>query len=265
MSKKYLSAAIVLLASILTNPQLLAADAPIVGDAAAGKQKITVCATCHAEDGNSVISTNPSLAGQHPSYLIQAMTEYQQGANGPRNNAIMAGMVAGLSAQDIADIAAYYSSQTPKIGAADPTLVKQGEALYRGGDVERGIPACIACHGPTGEGNGLAKFPAVAGQNPDYIIAALKEYQSGARQNVMMQDVAGKLTDADMRTVATYIYGLYPTGTKLPEEAPAATPAAASATNTNAATATPAAAATDTTNTAVPATAAPAAATTQTQ
>lgn len=214
---------VILLASILTNQQVFAASAPVVGNADAGKEKITVCTTCHAEDGNSVIPANPSLAGQHASYLIQSLTEYQQGANGPRDNAIMAGMSAGLSAQDIADIAAYYSSQTRKVGEANPALVEQGQALYRGGDIQRGIPACAACHSPTGSGNDLAKFPAIAGQHPDYLIAALKEYQSGARKNAMMNDIAAKLTDADMQAVSSYMYGLYPTGMELPkEEEPAA-------------------------------------------
>ena len=197
---------------------------PIVGDPAAGQQKITTCAACHGQDGNSPIPVNPNLAAQHPEYITQALIEYQKGI---RPNPVMAGMAAGLSAQDIADIAAYYSTQAEKVGEADPALVKQGEALYRAGDQDRGIPACMACHGPVGDGNGPAKFPRVANQNPDYVLAALKEYQSGTRPspNNMMNDIAERLSDKEMQAVASYIYGRYPTGMKLSKPTPTAAPA----------------------------------------
>lgn len=221
--------------SLASTSALYAAEAPIVGDPTAGGQKIKVCTTCHSQDGNSVIPTNPSLAGQHEEYLVHALTEYQKGPSGTRNNPIMMGMAANLSAQDIADIAAYYSSQQHKIGEADPALVARGEALYRGGDASKGIPACMACHGPTGSGNGPAKIPAIAGQHPDYFVASLKEYQIGNRQNVMMDAIANKMSDADMQAVASYVYGLYPTGTQPVEETPATTSTAATKTTTSSA------------------------------
>ena len=117
------------------------------------------------------------------------------------------------------------------MGEADPNLVKQGEALYKAGDQKRGIPAWMACHGPTGAGNGPANFPKVAGQNPDHVIAALKEYQVGNRQQDMMVDISQKLNDKDMQAVASYIYGLYPAGMKLPQET--TTAAAGTPTSTN--------------------------------
>lgn len=212
---------LIALASALTVSTLIAQEAttPVIGDAAAGKQKITTCVACHAEDGNSPITANPNLAGQHPEYIIRALNEYQQGI---RTNPIMAGMAAGLSQQDIADIAAYYSEQAEKVGEADPALVEQGEMLYRAGDQQRGIPACMACHGPTGDGNGPALFPRVANQHPDYMMVALKEYQAGTRPSIngIMNDIAQKLNDKDMQAVASYIYGLYPAGMKLPEPTP---------------------------------------------
>jgi cytochrome c553 len=155
------------------------------------------------------------LAGQHEQYLKEALQEYKEGE---RANPIMAGMVANLSEQDMADLAAYFASQTEKVGEADPSLLEKGQLLYRAGDQERGIPACIGCHGPAGQGNGPANFPKLGGQNPDYVIAALKAYQTGQRTEGPMQDIAFKMNDTDMQAVASYIYGLYPAGTKLPEE-----------------------------------------------
>jgi cytochrome c553 len=240
------------ISSILT-AQLAFADqaAPIVGDATAGKQKISTCAACHGEDGNSPIATYPNLAGQHPEYIISALNEFQQGT---RTSPLMGGMAAGLSAQDMADIAAYYSAQAEIVGAADPALVKQGEILYRAGDPDREIPACMACHGPVGDGNGPAKFPRVANQNPAYLIEALQEFRSGSRSspNNMMNDISERLSDKDMQAVASYMYGLYPTGMKLPEPTPAAGATTAAAGTTAPATATTPAAATAPSSAATP-------------
>ncbi len=188
----------------------------IQGNAAAGAKKITTCVACHGTDGNSPISANPNLAGQHEQYLLDVLREYK---NGERSNPIMAGMVANLSEQDMADLAAYFASQKENIGETDPALLQRGQQLYRAGDKNKDIPACIGCHGPTGEGNGPALFPKIAGQNPDYIMAALKSYQQeGVRDNVMMQDIASKMSDSDMLAVSSYIYGLYPAGVELPKD-----------------------------------------------
>ena len=132
----------------------LTTEAQTPGDAEAGKQKATTCAACHGPDGNSAIPMNPKLAGQHANYLVKQLKEFklasQTGGEEGRNNAVMNGMAAPLSEQDMQDIAAYYSEQTLKEGTTPEEVIEPGEALYRGGDLERGITACMACHGPRG-------------------------------------------------------------------------------------------------------------------
>ncbi|MDX1569393.1 MAG: c-type cytochrome [Xanthomonadales bacterium] len=182
------------------------------GDAAAGANKITTCLACHGQDGNSVNGEWPKLAGQHQRYLVRQLSLYKSGG---RQNAIMAGMSAALSEQDMADIAAHYSSQTLKPGVADPALVDHGEELYRSGDAERAIPACMACHGPTGEGNPLALYPRLAGQHAQYTATQLKLFRDGAvwgtgeKANAVMSEVAAGLTDADIEALASYLQGLH--------------------------------------------------------
>ena len=130
------------------------------GDPTAGKAKSAVCAACHNADGNSTVTQYPKLAGQSADYLVKQLQEYKSGA---RVNAIMVGMVAPLSPQDMEDLAAYFSSQQVARGAADPALAPAGEAMFRGGNLTSGVAACAACHGATGAGNPAAKFPALAG------------------------------------------------------------------------------------------------------
>ncbi len=190
-------------------------DAP-VGDAEAGKAKTLVCAACHGTDGNSSIPMNPKLAGQHANYIAKQLQEFklamQTGGKEGRNNAIMGMQANVLSEQDMLDIAAYYQSQESKIGAAPEDVIPSGEALYRGGDAERKITACIACHGPRGNGMGLAGFPDISGQHAEYTAAQLKMFRSGDRNNdmnAMMRDIAKKLTDEDIEILSQYLAGLY--------------------------------------------------------
>lgn len=178
------------------------------GDAAAGKQKAATCAACHGADGNSSNAQYPKLAGQHASYLYKELMNFK---HGQRVNAIMQGMVSGLSDQDMQNLAAYFSQQTMKPGVADPKLVAQGETLYRGGDPQRGIPACSGCHGPAGRGNPLARFPRLAGQHAEYLASQLKMFRSMQRHNDpngMMRGVAANMTDQQIAAVASYIQGL---------------------------------------------------------
>lgn len=166
----------------------------------------TVCAACHGADGNSMISLNPKLAGQHAPYIEKQLTEFK---SGKRQNAVMSGMAATLSEQDMKNLAAYFSSQKITLGEAKsngPGSV--GEKIYRAGIKENGTPACAACHGPTGAG--LPKqFPRLAGQHADYTLAQLKAFRTGERANgPMMTAIATKLTDAQMAAVADYIQGL---------------------------------------------------------
>lgn len=179
------------------------------GDPVAGKAKAEPCAACHAADGNSVMPDWPKLAGQSAKYIEQQLAAFK---SGDRKDALMAPMAAALSEQDMADLAVYFSSQNTTIGKADPALVEAGESLYRGGDADRAIPACIACHSPTGSGNPAAGYPSVKGQHAAYTITQLKAFRSGERQTdakSVMRDIAEKLKDSDIEAVASYISGLH--------------------------------------------------------
>ena len=178
------------------------------GDPTAGKAKSAVCAACHNADGNSTVTQYPKLAGQSADYLVKQLQEFKSGA---RVNAIMVGMVAPLSPQDMEDLAAYFSSQQVARGAADPALAPAGEAMFRGGNLTSGVAACAACHGATGAGNPAAKFPALAGQHAEYVEAQLKAFRTMERANdagQMMRGVAAKMTDAEIKAVASYVQGL---------------------------------------------------------
>lgn len=178
------------------------------GDATAGKAKSATCAACHGPDGNSTIAQYPKLSGQSADYLVKQLQEFKSGA---RANPIMLGMVAPLSAQDMEDLAAYFASQPVTRAAADPTLAPQGEALFRGGNLSSGIAACSACHGANGAGNPAAKFPAIAAQHADYIQAQLKAFRAMERTNdagQMMRNITVKMTDPEIKAVASYIQGL---------------------------------------------------------
>lgn len=177
-----------------------------------GKAKSAVCASCHNQDGNSSINQYPKLAGQHPSYLEKQLTDYQNPQSG-RDNAIMKGMVQNLNAKDISDLSEYFAAQTINTGAANPELVKLGERIYRGGILEKGVPACSGCHGPAGLGNGPAKFPRLSGQHANYTIDQLNLFKEGKRKNdlnSMMQSIALNLSTAEMAAVASFIEGLKP-------------------------------------------------------
>lgn len=176
------------------------------GNAAAGQAKSATCAACHGADGNSVSPQFPKLAGQNADYIVR---ELQRFKSGDRKNAIMQPMAAPLSTQDMEDLAAWFSSQTVKPGEADPSLVKAGEAVYRGGDAASGVPACLACHGPDGAGNGPMLIPALSGQHAEYVVSQLQAFANGSRKSTMMGTIAARLTPAQMQAVASYIQGLH--------------------------------------------------------
>ncbi len=153
--------------------------------------------------------TYPKLAGQHASYITKQLTDFKAAT---RQDPIMAGMVAALSPEDMADIAAYFSAQAPSVGSADAEKAAAGKKIYEGGDKVKGVSACMACHGPTGAGNPGAAFPALSGQNSAYVVKALTDFRSGARANdvnSMMRDIAAKMSDSDIAAVAEYISGLH--------------------------------------------------------
>lgn len=186
------------------------------GNAENGKTKSITCSACHGVDGNSAIPMNPKLAGQHEKYLVKQLTEFKlaskTGGKDGRNNAIMNGMSAALSEQDIRDLAAYYSSQEAVPGESTQDAVEQGNKLYIGGDLKRGITACIACHGPKGNGTSLSGFPDISGQHSVYISSQLKSFRSGGRANSlngMMADIAKRMTDEDIEVISSYVSGLH--------------------------------------------------------
>jgi cytochrome c553 len=167
----------------------------------------TVCAACHGVDGNSAITLNPKLAGQHPEYIEKQLTEFK---SGKRANAVMSGMAAGLSDEDMKNLATYFNGQKATLGAAKENgKGSLGEKIYRGGIAKTNVPACAACHGPAGAG--LPKqFPRVSGQHTDYTLAQLKAFRTGERANApMMMAIATKMTDAEMAAVADYMQGLH--------------------------------------------------------
>lgn len=179
------------------------------GDAAAGKTKSAACMACHGTDGNSAAPNFPKLAGQHPDYIVKQLKEFK---SGDRKDPTMNGMAAPLSDQDMEDLAAYYSTQTPTEGKAAEDKVAAGETIYRAGNSASGVSACAACHGPTGAGNPMAKFPMLNGQHADYVMKQLKDFRSGARVNdagSMMRNIASKMTDAEIEAVAQYTQGLH--------------------------------------------------------
>lgn len=196
---------------LLTLLALFSIAVHAIGDPQAGQQKAAPCVVCHGENGNSLIGMYPVLAGQYSEYIQRALTQYREGANGPRNNAVMVMQAQNLTDQDIEDLAAYFSSQKPAYsGSADPSLVALGERIYRGGNLETGVPACAACHGPAGLGNNLANFPKVAGQQAQYVIDQMAVFKEKARPGEMMWDIAQRISDEEVKAVASYMNGLSP-------------------------------------------------------
>ena len=186
------------------------ATAQAEGDPEAGKTKSATCVACHSVDGNSVNPEWPKLAGQHEGYLIQQLLYF---SDGERDNAVMKGMAANLTDQDREDLAAYYASQKVTYGTADPALVELGERIYRGGNSESGVAPCMSCHGPNGAGNPPANYPALPGQHAKYVENQMHGFAEGNRINEnsikMMQITASRMTNKEIRAVASYIQGLH--------------------------------------------------------
>lgn len=199
-----------LMAALLATPLVSFSAAPAAAakpDLAAGESRYTaVCASCHGADGNSGSPANPKLAGQHPEYLVKQLTEFK---SGKRANAIMSGMAAGLSDEDMKNISAWLAKQKPKTGfSKDKELVTLGERIWRGGIADRNIAACAGCHSPNGAGI-PAQYPRISGQHADYTIAQLNGFRDGSRKNsVQMTQVAAKLNDREIRAVSDYVAGL---------------------------------------------------------
>ncbi|CAN2981959.1 Cytochrome c4 [Pseudomonas sp. PM2] len=182
------------------------------GDATAGQAKAAVCGACHGPDGNSPAPNFPKLAGQGERYLTKQMQDIK---SGKRTVLEMTGLLTNLSDQDLADIAAYFASQKGSVGAADPKLVARGEQLFRGGNLEKGLPACTGCHSPNGAGNATAGFPHLSGQHATYIAKQLTDFrkEEAGRANdgdaMTMRTIARKLSDEDIAALSSYIQGLH--------------------------------------------------------
>lgn len=209
MSKPF---AALLVAVCLAAAAAQAAEAPSMalteGDADAGKDKSATCASCHGQDGNSPSPMYPKIAGQHAGYIADQLKAYK---SGEREDAVMKGIAAPLSEQDMMDLGAYYAAQEVGPGTADAGLVPVAEKLYRGGDKEANIPACIACHGPSGEGIPATVYPAVGGQYAGYTRTQLQRYGAGDRQDPdgIMNAIARRLSESQIEALASYLEGLH--------------------------------------------------------
>ena len=197
-------------------PSIAAAEDAAKPDLAHAKQIVdSVCAACHGADGNSAVPINPILAGQGAEYITRQLQHFKAGI---RVNAVMSGMTAALTPADMVALGIYFSQQKPKGGTAkDPTLVKTGQSLYRGGVLATGLPACSSCHSPNGAG--IPKnYPRIGGQYADYLYAQLRSFKASERgadkdgkdvQGRVMWAVAQKMTDEQMKAVADYTAGLH--------------------------------------------------------
>lgn len=179
------------------------------GDAVRGREVSKTCVSCHGVDGNTASAAFPKLAGQNAPYLVRQMRAIRDGRV---KVAVMGGMLDDMEEQDLQDIAAWYTSQTMSLGTARASLVERGEDIYRGGIVARGVPACIACHSPTGSGNYAAGYPRVSGQHASYLLNRLLGYRDGVGayddMSSIMHDVASFMSKQDMEAVAEYMAGL---------------------------------------------------------
>lgn len=204
-----------LLRAIASSLVLFSFNALAQGDAAAGQAKSATCAACHGVDGNSVVPNWPTLAGQHEPYLVRQVSLIKSGA---RPVPEMMAFAPGLTDQDILDLAAYFASQEATGGVADESLVQLGERIYRAGNADSGVPACMACHGPAGEGNPVAGYPALAGQHAAYTSNMLTRYRAGENwgdkdaASKIMNGSAAELSDEEIQAVSSYIEGLHLAG-----------------------------------------------------
>ncbi len=201
MNKRNLAAA--LLCVVMAGPSYAQ------GDAEAGKAASATCSGCHGADGKALTPDYPNLAGQHASYIAKQLTAYR---DGERVNQLMSPMAAALSDQNILDLAAYYAEMTPIKGAAEEDNLTLGQNIYRGGVTGADIASCTGCHGPSGKGNPAAAYPVLSGQNKAYLVAQLKLFRSGERNNdpnEMMRSLAHRLSDAEIDALANYASGLH--------------------------------------------------------
>jgi cytochrome c553 len=186
------------------------ADSLVDGSIEDGKAKSLTCSACHGPEGNSVSPMWPNIAGQNAPYLLAQLMAFKEGS---RTDPLMSAQAMMLSDQDMADLAVYFESLPAAAQSVkDASTVSRGETLYRGGNTESGISACLACHGPTGRGNPAAKYPALQGQHADYTAKQLNDYASGARKSDgktrIMRDISARLSKEDIAALSSYVQGL---------------------------------------------------------
>ena len=186
------------------------ADSLVDGSIEDGMAKSLTCTACHGPEGNSVSPMWPNIAGQNAPYLLAQLMAFKEGS---RKDPLMSAQAMMLSDQDMADLAVYFESLPAAAQSVkDASTVSRGETLYRGGDTESGVSACLACHGPTGRGNPAAKYPALQGQHADYTAKQLNDYASGARESDgktrIMRDIAARLSKEDIAALSSYVQGL---------------------------------------------------------
>jgi cytochrome c553 len=183
----------------------------LLGDADAGASKAAACGACHGMDGNSADPTYPKLAGQNEAYIVRQLKHFK---DGERVNPIMAPFALTLSEQDMHDLGAFFAGKQATPGQTDEIFVARAEQLYRAGDAELGVPACMACHGPAGRGMAGAAYPQLSGQWTDYVVAKFGEWRSGTAWGTdenakIMPDIAKRLSEEDIAALASYAQGLH--------------------------------------------------------
>lgn len=186
------------------------AESLIDGSADAGKARALTCTACHGVEGNSANLMWPNLAGQHAPYVVAQLQAFRDGT---RQDPLMSAQAMALSDDDIANLAVYFESLPGAAQAvANPAVVDNGEALYRGGNLDTGVAACMACHGPTGAGNPAAGYPALKGQHAAYTAKQLQAYADGARETDgktrIMRDIAARLSKEEIEAISSYVQGL---------------------------------------------------------
>lgn len=186
-------------------------DSAVLGDAAAGEGKAAACGACHGMDGNSADAMYPKLAGQNESYIARQLAQIK---SGKRVSPIMMPFAATLSEQDMHDLGAFFATKKATPGQTDEAYVKRAQQLYRAGDSKLGVPACMACHGPSGRGMAGSAYPQLSGQWADYVVAKFGEWRSGMswgddEHAKVMPDIAKRLSEDDIAALASYAQGLH--------------------------------------------------------
>jgi len=187
------------------------AESLVDGSVENGKVRALTCTACHGQEGNSVSPMWPSIAGQSATYTVTQLKAFKDGL---RSDPLMTSQAMLLSEKDMRDVAVYFESlPRAAMAVSDENKVAKGQALYRGGDPELGVAACIACHGPSGRGNPAAGYPAIAGQHATYTAKQLRDYAAGTRKSDgktrIMRDIAARLPGDEIDAIASYMQGLH--------------------------------------------------------